>query len=620
MKRMFLMFLLGVLTCSVHAQTMFTTPRSGTVRVRDIEDKYNVQVYSLEAPEPDGEEAQEGLREQKAAVLQRFPRRRAEANTGSNKTASAPQPLIIRGFIPDSSASIPPDNYLAVSNAGIGMNVHNSMLSVVNAKTGMIIKRVSLYDFTLAVGLGVKPSGGNYYRYDPKVMYDPDADRFFFVCLAGVNNYSHIIVGFSQSNDPLGTWNFYSFAGDYAADGTWFDYPTIAMTRHEVFVTGNKLVYNGSFQTGFVRSVIYQIRKSDGYSGQSLNAQIWDQVNYKGRPVRNIFPVNGGNNLHGPSQYFLSNRNMDTLNDSVFLLQVMDTIGAPGNQVSVTALKSNLSYGFPPNGRQPDSFYQLQTNDGRILGAMAVGSELQFVSTSVYPATGASSIYHGIISNYNGASPSVRAAFITADSLDFGYPNISFTNLRTGSVSSIISFDYSGPTQYPGVAALYWNGTNYSDLLYVKTGDSSIKMLQDSVQRWGDYTGSQPRWDSDGEVWIVGLFGHRDNSYCDWMCLLRSPDNMGVPQEPTSSPAAILYPNPSYKLIKLRFNLKEKANIQFSICNTAGAQLEELYRDNCLKGESEIEFNIASLPAGQYFLRGVDNNGFTLFAKSFVKQ
>ncbi len=618
MKRL-LLAVLCLCSLPAYAQIMVHTPLSGVVRVRDIQDKYNAQVYSLEAPEPDGEEAQEGMRAMKSEVLRRFPRRQA-AQQAPAKKSSVAQPVILKGFIPDSSASIPPDNYMAVSKAGIGVNVHNSMVSVVNANTGMIIKRISLYDFTLAVGLGVKPSGGNYYRYDPKVMYDPDMDRFFFVCLAGINNYSHILVGFSQSNDPLGTWNFYAFPGDYATDGTWFDYPTIAMTRNEVFVTGNKLVYNGSFQTGFVRSVIYQIRKADGYAGQTLSSQIWDQVNYNGRPVRNIFPVKGGDAFHGPAQYFLSNRNMDTLNDSVFLLQIPDTIGAPGNSVSVTALKSNLSYGFPPNGRQPDSFYQLQTNDGRVLGAMAVGNEIQFVSTSVIPATGASGIYHGIISGYNTATPGVRGAYITVDSLDFGYPNISFTNMRTGSVSSIISFDYSGPKQYPGIAALYWNGTAYSDLLVVKSGDSSIKMLQDSIQRWGDYTGSQLRWNSDGEIWIVGLFGHRDNSYCDWMSLLRTPDYVAVPQSPQASLPTTLYPNPSYQLIKLRFTLKEQSNIRFSIYNAAGAQVDQVFRGDCQAGDSEMEFNIASLPPGQYFLRGINNNRVTLFVKPFVKE
>jgi hypothetical protein len=617
MKYFFLPLVLVCFAAAASAQT-FVTPRAGTVRVRDIQDKYNAQVYSLEAPAPDGKHQER--RALKAEVERRFPRRRALPAANAKKTASAPQPVIIRAFVPDSSAAIPPDNYMAVSRAGIGINVHNSMLSIVNANTGVILRRVSMYDFTLSLGLGVKPFGGDYYRYDPKVMYDPEADRFFFVCLAGINSNSHIIVGFSQTNDPEGDWNLYAFVGDNAADGTWFDYPTIALTHDEVFLSGNKLVYNGSFQTGFVRSVIYQIRKADGYAGAPLTSRIWDNVNYGGKPIRNIFPVKGGGGLQGPAQYFLSVRNMDLQNDSVFLLKISDTLRSPSITLSVAAMKSNLSYGFPPNGLQPDSGIKLQTNDGRVLGAFAEGNEIQFVTTSVYPATGASAIYHGIMSGYTGASPSVQAAFITVDTMDFGYPNLSFAGMNGPSVSSIISFDYTGRRQYPGVAAVYWDGSAHSDLLLVKTGDSSINMLRDTLQRWGDYTGSQPRWNGIGEVWTVGLFGRRDNTYGDWMALLRSPNFTSVPAPPSASSPAALYPNPGFRYVRLRFSLPEKSQLRFSIVNTAGQLVDEVTSAKCRAGINEIEFNIASLPPGHYILHGMAENGRTLVSKSFLKE
>ncbi len=619
MKPLFTLLLTVAVGATLHAQT-FRVPLAGTVRVRDIHDKYNAQVYSLEAPEPDGESGQAILRRKKAEVERRYPRRRAEVNVGTRKSTSVPQPVIMRSFLPDSSAAIPPDNCMAVSNGGMGVNVHNSQLSIVDATTGIVQYRTSLYDFTVSVGLGIRPQGGNYYRYDPKVMYDPEADRFFFVCLAGINNYSHIIVGFSQSNDPADLWNFYAFPGDYAADGTWFDYPTIAMTHNEVFVTGNKLVYNGSFQTGFVRSVVYQIRKADGYAGQPLTSRIWDSVNYGGAPIRNIFPVKGGGSFQGPAQYFLSVRNMDAQNDSVFLLRIGDTIGGAFNTMSITALKSNLNYGFPPNGRQPDSTYELQTNDGRVLGAFAEGHEIQFVTTSVYPATGASAIYHGIISGYDGSSPSVQASFITVDSMDFGYPNLSYSGMNGSAVSSIISFDYSGPKLYPGIAAVQWDGTAHSDLLLVKTGDSSIIMLRDSVQRWGDYTGSQPQWNGMGAVWIVGLFGRQNTSYGDWMALLRSPYYVDVPKTEPERKSAVVFPNPGFRFVRLRFSLQAEETLKFSIYNTAGALVDEVTRSKCKAGENEIEFNIASLPPGHYVLRAEGSAGKTVFSRLFVKE
>lgn len=601
-----------------------TTPLAGTVRLRDVDDKYNAQVFSLEAPEPDGEEEQEDFRALKAAVERNFPHRRANTVNmkGAKTSASVPQPIIARGFEPDSNTAIPPDNYMAANNGVDGVNVHNSMISTVNTFTGALQTRVSLFNFTSSVGLGSKPFGGDYYRYDPKVMYDPEADRFFFVTLAGVDAYNHIILGFSQSSDPTGDWNFYQLPGDYAGDVSWFDYPTIAITHNEVFLTGNKLNHRSSFMTGFRKSVIYQIRKQDGYNGQTLTSRIWDNVNYGGAPLRNLFPVTGGGSLKGPEQYFLSLRNVDPLNDSVFLVKLGDTINGANNAISVAPMKSNLTYGFPPNGRQPGIKDKLQTNDARVLGAFVEGGEIQFVSTTLQPATGADAIYHGIIRNYT-SSPTVTASYITVDTMDFGYPNISYSGTNGGAITSIISFDYSGPSYYPGVAAVFWDGTAHSDLLEVRKGDSCIKMFPDpdSIQRWGDYTGSQPRWNVIGHVWIVGLYGKRDRSYGDWMALLRSPYSVGVPSVPSPpDQASTLYPNPSFSFFRLRFKLAEDAKLRFAIYSLSGALVDELVEAHCERGENELQFNTASLPPGHYFIRGRTPNGEALLNKTFVKE
>jgi hypothetical protein len=603
---------------------IFTTPLAGTVRLRDVEDKYNAQVFSLEAPEPDGEDEQEDFRALKAAVERNFPHRRAATvnMAGAKTSAAVPQPILVRGFEPDSNTAIPPDNYMAVNNGTDGVNVHNSMISTVNTVTGALQSRVSLYNFTAGVGLGMKPFGGDYNRYDPKIMYDPEADRFFFVTLAGVDVYNHIILGFSQTNDPTGDWNLYKFVGDYAGDISWFDYPTISITHNEVFLTGNKLNHRSSFMTGFRKSVIYQIRKKDGYNGQTLTTHIWDNVNYGGAPLRNLFPVKGGGSLKGPEQYFLSLRNVSPLNDSVFLVKLGDTINGANNSISIAALKSNLSYGFPPNGRQPRIKDKLQTNDARVLGAFVEGGEIQFVSTTLMPATGADAIYHGIISNYT-SSPVVTASYITVDTMDFGYPNISYSGMNGGAITSIISFDYSGPHHYPGVAAVFWDGTAHSELLEIKKGDSSIKLFPDpdSVQRWGDYTGSQPRWNIIGHVWMVGLWGKRDKSYGDWMALLRSPYSVNVPSVPTSNAgASALYPNPAFRFFRLRFKLNEDAKVRFAIYSISGALVDELVEVRCERGENELQFNTAALAPGQYLIRGRTVEGEVLLNKTFVKE
>lgn len=323
--------------------------------------------------------------------------------------------------------------------------------------------------------------------------------------------------------------------------------------------------------------------------------------------------------MNGPEQYFLSNRNFDAQNDTIFLVKVPDVISSGNKNLSITVLKSPVSYGVPLDGRQPDTSATLATNDGRILGAYAIDDEIQFVSTSINTPTGASGIFHGRIANYK-TSPSIsHAQIFSVDTLDFGYPNITFCGNPWGLNQSIISFNYTGPNTYPGLGAITFDGAQYSDLLQVKTGDSSIKVLAGKQQRWGDYSGAQPDWNAYGAVWIEGIFGRRDKNYGNWMARLNSPlldvKNMKVEQ-----PASVLYPNPAMEYIQFDFETDEQQVISFAIYNSAGALVDKVLQQRCKYGQNRIRFNIGSLPAGNYYLKATQENGKSIMTRSFVKQ
>lgn len=595
---------------------IFKTPLAGTSVMRDIPDKYIAHVQSLGAPSVDGEGEKKEIAMMKRKVSQMFPHRADPASAKTRaKVAAVATPIIVQSFVPDSNSGIPPDNSFAISKAGIAINVMNSRLSVVDAVSGQITQVKSLSGFNSVVGL----NDPNDYRYDPKVLYDPEADRFVSMCLSGTNQYSNIIIGFSQTPDPTGAWNFYKFYGDYGADSTWFDYPIISITHNELFLTGNKLVYDGTFQAGFRRSIIYQIRKSDGYNGQALTSKIWDSVYYGADPIRNIFPVNGGSSIQGPAQYFLSVRNMDLQNDSVFIMKIGDTIGGAGNTLSVAAYKSNLSYGFPPDGRQPNTPKLLQTNDGRVLGGFAEGTEIQFACTSVQPGSGADAIYHGRIANYQ-TSPSVTANFITDDTLDYGYPNLSYAGQTAGKNASIISFDYSGPNTFAGLGAVMWDGSGYSPLLKVKEGENFLFQASSANVRWGDYSGSQPVYGKPGYVWVTGIYGKQNTRYGIWSAQLQSPFLVEVPSMGSQHLPTRLYPNPALNFIKIGFTLNSLSRVRFVLYAVNGTLVDVLLDARCKAGENEIVFNIASLAPGTYFLKGSTANGDIVMQKQFVKQ
>jgi len=80
------------------------------------------------------------------------------------------------------------------------------------------------------------PVNGRHEEFDPKVIYDPQHNRFVLVCLVGfVDSTSKIIVGFSQSADPNGAWNLYVLPGNPLNNSLWTDYPMLSLSKKRTF-------------------------------------------------------------------------------------------------------------------------------------------------------------------------------------------------------------------------------------------------------------------------------------------------------------------------------------------------------------------------------------------------
>jgi hypothetical protein len=605
--------LAGTATAQQMQSKRFSAPLAGKAVLRDLNDKYSAQVYNMEAPEPDADVEQEKLQEIKSYIAAHYPRK--NRHLAAKATAAQP-PYIAQAFVADTSSGVPPDNCMAMSVGHKAVSVMNNTIAVLDGLTGQMTSRVNLYNFSIATGLINTITNHNNYRYDPKIIYDPEADRYICIMLNGINEYNWVIIGFTQTNDPEGAWNFYIFKGDYAGDNTWFDYPAIAITHNELFFTGNKIGYNQSWQEGFHRSLIYQVNKQQGYNGDTaITYRIWDSVTNNGNFIRNLYPVKGGASIHGPEQYFLSNRNFDVQNDSIFLIKVPDTIGSQDSTLTVTALQSDLSYGVPPSARQKPPSDSLATNDGRILGAYIEGSEIQFVSASLDPANGASAIYHGKISNVT-TNPTVHAEMFTIDTLDLGYPELSYAG---GANTSIISFNYSGANTFAGMGAIYYDGSQYSPMLTVKSGDSVIGGPS-GTKRWGDYTGSQVDWNLAGAVWVEGIYGRSNMHYGNYMARLNAPTLTSVQQGEKEQANVKLYPNPAWQFISAEFTTTEEQPVKFAIYDMQGRLVDNMLDTWCKPGRNLVQFNIAPLAPGTYFVKGIGSKGKVLLTSTFTRQ
>lgn len=67
---------------------------------------------------------------------------------------------------------------------------------------------------------------------------------------------------------------------------------------------------------------------------------------------------------------------------------------------------------------------------------------------------------------------------------------------QTQGNDAIITFDHSSSSEFPGISGVFYNGSGtYSDVIEVKKGDTIVNSAS-STTRWGDYTGSQTKYNA----------------------------------------------------------------------------------------------------------------------------
>ena len=497
-----------------------------------IKETYNPSLINHEAPLPDGNSIKTYILQQKIKSRGLYPIRKTIKKNAKNLAAmpsigqTFPLERTVNGIQYPVYGGIPNDNTMAISNDGIALLGINSLVYAydTNADTVMFSNTI----ISLAT-MAVATSSSDHY-YDPKIIYDKEADRFILVFLKNTAPATNkIIVCFSTTNNPNDSWNVYSLPGNPLNNNRWTDFPAISMTETDLFITGNLIVPGVSWQIGFDGSVIWQVEKQKGYDGEAvLNSVFYDEIKFGGNFIRNLHPVQGADGAVD-ELYLLSNRNFDVANDSIFVLHIDGKSVDATTSLSINVHQSDIVYGMPPNGRQFDTDVTditsgLQTNDARVLGAVKIGDNVQFVSNTVNPATGYSAIYHGSILSIND-EPSITAQIIGDTEKDYGYPNIAWTGNEACDIETMIAFNYTSFTDFPGISCVYYdNEGSYSDEKIIIEGENYIDRLSGTYERWGDYFGLQRYYKKPGSVFSFGYYAistRKNSGYC---AELISPD------------------------------------------------------------------------------------------------
>ncbi|MFT5055198.1 MAG: hypothetical protein ACI97X_002234, partial [Oceanospirillaceae bacterium] len=391
MKNLFtlVLFLATTVAFAQHKPTVhhFTFEKKAEVDFKNVEEDWAVHIQHLEAPGPGTSGMKAELRAKKARIAERFPA------TGSSRgfaKGGVPVPTVGVGFDPGPAQGTPNDNDVAIGNDKIVSCVNTRIR--ISDLNGDYFSSLTLYGFAQPLGL----LGG---KFDPKVIYDPIADRFVFLFMNGSTwETSHIVIGFSQTNDPEGDWNLYAIDGNSLDNETWSDYPVIGISNEELFIGINTFENGSTNNSGFVETCLWQIGLSEGYAGTDLNTAYYSDILEGTKEIFNICPIQGGLGTYGPEQYLLASRSFDEQNDTIFLLQITGNLANPNLELEVTTVTTPEEYFIPVTAPQPGG-HQFDTNDNRVLGGFYQNETIQWVQATTDTVTGTAAILHGTITD-----------------------------------------------------------------------------------------------------------------------------------------------------------------------------------------------------------------------------
>lgn len=527
---------------------------------------------------------------------------------GNPNVPSDFNPTILKNTSVNPGSGTPNDNHLAVANDGKFIGVMNTVIRVFN-DTGKPIKTWSLENFVIPQKK-IDPFTTLNRPFDPRVVYDPYEDRFIIVYMHGDNDKSsYIVVGFSSAGDPLKPWNVYKIPGNPLKDSAWSDYPIVSHNKEDLFFTLNILGNGTTWEEGFREAVIWQLRKEDGYNGDTMHQNFFHNIKFENKPVRSICAIQNGPMPNGTDNYFVSVRPIDKQNDTVFLHHVTNSQKSGLATIEMKLLKSPETYGFPSSAMQPDTGmrYKLRTNDCRVLCGIRSGNQIQYMQNSMNFKTLQAHLMHTTLYNINQPNPIIQAKLYTDDTLDFGYPALAYASMNENDPSVIITTVYSSLFHFPGMGMLFRNRYGeYSNYVKIKTGQSIIDYtyIPKGEQRWGDYEGIQAKYNEPGVFYCVGSYGKQNSMFAyisrikisdkyskqpiENIRVFPIPNNDGILNIELQANANAIYHGELYNIIGESVSAQSMhTNIEFAV--EAGTHLYQVHTHNLAVGVYQLK-------------------------------
>lgn len=488
-----------------------------------------------------------------------------------------------------SSQQTPPDNSMAISNGGWIVTCNNDGI--------LYYSSAGTYSFGAFWSDFFSGQGLNANIYDPKVLYDSQADRFFMVVLHGSTAAdSKLLLCFSQTNDPNDGWWIYQLPGNVMQNNTWFDYPSIGVSNNEVYVSGN-LFTSGNNQ--FNQAILFQVQKAQGYAGNNLNWQYWFGLDSDigGFTVTPASWGQSGN--YGPGILLVSSA---AGGDNRYVLWDL-TDDMTGNPALNTYTVTVPAYSPAADAQMPGNADLLDNGDCRLLGAFYLNNTVHCVHHKDV-GSGWNGIAYTRI-NINNLS-ATQQTFGTPGVADISYPQFASYATTTSDPSVMIAHLRSSTSVYPEVRVVNCDaGMNWSSGVQVKAGETYVDFIQ-GEDRWGDYTGMARKHNAtEPEVWLAGCYGANisgvlNNTWKTWVAQIGGSSTAVA--ETSTAPAAQVFPSPAVDLFTVVFQVRDREEHVIEVLDALGAVVKQLHRAVLNPGEYRASFNRGQLAPGQYLI------------------
>ncbi|MBL7717257.1 MAG: T9SS type A sorting domain-containing protein [Flavipsychrobacter sp.] len=516
----------------------------------------------------------------------------------ANKSAAS-TPVLSTNFIGLNAqgGNSPLDNTIAIANNGNIVSMVNSRIAYYTS-TGTQTYIQSIYDL-------INDNQISTNLCDPKVIYSNTDDKFilFAQTCDGVAATSAIILGFSLSNNPQDGWYFYYFTGNPLNDGSWFDYPKIAVSNDEVFVSGNLFYQGGPFN----EAVVYQVQKNPAFTGGNILYQVWTGI--PGNPFT-LLPVSyGQTGSYGPGIYMVSTAGSTGGSNNINLYDISNNIASTTAQLQGWNVNTT-TYSVAADAPQPATSKTLDVGDCRALDGFYLNGIIHFVFN-----TDAGNAWNGI--NYNRLNVSnntnVSSVYSEIGVADNCYPSVASIANTTTDKSVIIAYNRVSSSVFPETRVVNCDDNmTWSSSTLVKAGQNCVdhNWVSGNSERWGDYSGICRKYnDNPASVWMAGTYGNAQKYWGTWIAKILG-GTVSVPMVAEESGSAKVYPNPIVDQYYVEFESKEKQQVLIEVVDAAGRLVSQLHKGTANAGRNVFSFNKANLSTGTYFLK--ISNGQTI--------